>query len=161
MKQNIKILADDTENFCIGKEIIHSYIHPHQEQEVLQQNQRGEPLELDHENGGILPPCKTELFQQFLRANYIASIRNNANEKQPTIFTPENNGWTLEENQYHFHWFDGDELPRDFSESLQDPEEAGSNDNITDDDEDDDLNGQYDWLNDENSNDYSDDDHDE
>lgn len=66
-----------------------------------------------------LPPCKTELFQQFLRANYISSIWNNANEKLPTIFTPEHNGWRLEENQYHFHWFDGDQLPGDISEFLK------------------------------------------
>lgn len=66
-----------------------------------------------------LPPCKTELFQQFLRANYISSIWNYAHEKQPTIFTPEQNGWRLEENQFHFHWFDGDQLPRDVGESLQ------------------------------------------
>lgn len=66
-----------------------------------------------------LPPCKTELLQQFLRANYIASIWNNANEKLPTILTPEHNGWRLEENQYHFHWFDGDQLPGDISEFLK------------------------------------------
>lgn len=66
-----------------------------------------------------LPPCKTELLQQFLRANYIASIWNNANEKLPTILTPEHNGWRLEENQYYFHWFDGDQLPGDISEFLK------------------------------------------
>ncbi|GBP19935.1 hypothetical protein EVAR_11325_1 [Eumeta japonica] len=79
-------------------------------------------------------------------------------EKQPTIFTPEQNGWRLEENQFHFHWFDGDQLPRDVGESLQQSEEDVSN-NITDDDEDgDDSVGQYhDWLNDENSNNCYDD----
>ncbi|KAJ8722359.1 hypothetical protein PYW08_004761 [Mythimna loreyi] len=92
------------------------------------------------------------------RTNYIASIWNYAHQKQPTIFTPENNGWTLEENQYHFHWFDGDQLPGAVSESLQKSEEAASNDNTADDDEDDDTNGQnHDWANDENSIDCDDD----
>lgn len=82
-------------------------------------NEEFNPKNLKNFDASSLPPCETELFQQFLRANYIASIWNNANEKQPSIFTPENNGWTLEENQYHFHWFDGDQLPGDVSESLQ------------------------------------------
>ncbi|GBP62840.1 hypothetical protein EVAR_44695_1 [Eumeta japonica] len=104
-----------------------------------------------------LPPCKTELFQQFLRANYISSVWNNANVKLPTIFTPEHNGWRFEENQYHFHWFDGEQLPGDISEFVKNSDEAASNGNITDDDEDDDSSGQYrNWQNDENSNDLVD-----
>lgn len=43
--------------------------------------------------------CKTELFQQFHRANYIASISNIANIKPPTIFTIENKGWTFKVNE--------------------------------------------------------------
>lgn len=82
-------------------------------------NEEFHPKNLRNFDASSLPPCKSELFQQFLRANYIASIWNYAHQKQPTTFTPENNGWTLEENQYHFHWFDGDQLPGDVSESLQ------------------------------------------
>ncbi|KAG8241338.1 hypothetical protein J6590_088829 [Homalodisca vitripennis] len=70
-----------------------------------------------------LPPCKAELLQQFRRANYIASVWNNAHMKLPSIVTPENCGWTLEDNQYQFHWFDGDQLPSFVSESLQTEEE--------------------------------------
>nr|XP_023013445.1 uncharacterized protein LOC111503382 [Leptinotarsa decemlineata] len=99
-----------------------------------------------------LPPCQSELFQQFRRANYISGIWNNANAKQTTIFTPEHNGWRLEENQYHFHWFHGDQLPANVSEFLQTSEEPASN-NITENDEDDASDEQHhDWLNDENSN---------
>ncbi|CAG9763424.1 unnamed protein product [Ceutorhynchus assimilis] len=84
-----------------------------------------------------LPPCKSEPLQQFRRANYIASIWNNANTKLPSIFTPENNGWTLKENQYHFNWFDVDQLPAFVSESLQeDTEKAASVDNDGEDDDD-------------------------
>ncbi|GFR09909.1 hypothetical protein TNCT_311821 [Trichonephila clavata] len=37
-----------------------------------------------------------------------------------SIFSPKNNGWTLEDNQHPFNWFDGDQLPAFISESLQD-----------------------------------------
>ena len=36
-----------------------------------------------------LPPCKAERLQQFWRANYIASFRNNAYIKQLNISSPE------------------------------------------------------------------------
>lgn len=71
-----------------------------------------------------LPPCKSELRQQFRRANYIASVWNNASAKMINIFNPENFGWTLEDDKYHFHWFDGDQLPDFVSQSLE--EELGN-----------------------------------
>lgn len=61
-------------------------------------NEKFSPKYLKKFDASHLPPCKTELFQQFLQANYITSIWNNANEKRPTTFAPENNGWTLEDN---------------------------------------------------------------
>ena len=82
-------------------------------------NEEFNPKNLKNFDASNLPPCKSELFQQFLRANYIASIWNNATQKEPTILTPENNGWILEDNKYHFHWFDGDQLPGFVSESIQ------------------------------------------
>lgn len=39
-----------------------------------------------------LPPCKSELIQQFRRANYIANIWNNAHVQHSTNFSPVNNG---------------------------------------------------------------------
>lgn len=66
-----------------------------------------------------LPPCKSELLQQFHRANYIASIWNNAYMKNPNTGSPENNGWIMENDRYNFNWFDGDQLPSFVSESLQ------------------------------------------
>lgn len=70
-------------------------------------------------DASCLPPCKSELFQQFLRANYICSIWNNAHLKIPTAYEPVNYGWILEKNQYYFKWFEGDQLPNYVSESLQ------------------------------------------
>lgn len=68
-----------------------------------------------------LPPCKSELLQQFLRANYISTIRNNTHLKNPSIYQPENNGWIREDNMYYFKWLDGDQLPNFVSDSLKTP----------------------------------------
>lgn len=38
-----------------------------------------------------LPPCKDKLFHQFLRVNFIASIKNNAHMKKTIIYLPESN----------------------------------------------------------------------
>lgn len=34
-------------------------------------------------------------------------------------YEPVNIGWILEKEQYHLKWFEGDQLPNDFSESLK------------------------------------------
>ncbi|GFY05453.1 uncharacterized protein TNCV_961481 [Trichonephila clavipes] len=44
-----------------------------------------------------LPTCKSALLQKFRRANYINSLWSNAHMKGLSIFSPENNGWTLED----------------------------------------------------------------
>ncbi|CAH2215893.1 jg27480, partial [Pararge aegeria aegeria] len=79
-------------------------------------------------DASCLPPCKSELFQQFLRANYICSIWNNAHLKIPTAYEPVNYGWILEKNQYYFKWFEGDQLPNYVSESLQQMSETNEGD---------------------------------
>ncbi|KAH9633489.1 hypothetical protein HF086_013166 [Spodoptera exigua] len=80
-----------------------------------------------------LPPCKSELLQQFLRANYICCIWNNAHLKNPTTYEPVNNGWILENDEYHFIWFEGDQLPNYVSESLKTVSEAGEEDDVDND----------------------------
>ncbi|GBP87341.1 hypothetical protein EVAR_17486_1 [Eumeta japonica] len=95
---------------------------------------------LKNVDASSLPPCKSELFQQFRRANYIASIWNNAHEKHPSTLSPENNGWILKDRQYDFNWFDGDQLPSFVSDSLQNELEEPNDD---EDDVEDELNIQY------------------
>ncbi|CAG9785380.1 unnamed protein product [Diatraea saccharalis] len=95
-----------------------------------------------------LPPCKSELLQQFRRANYIASIWSNAHMKNPSILSPENNGWVLKDSQYNFNWFDGDQLPSFVSESLENELENSSN---NEDQGEDDLNIQFECEFDEGS----------
>ncbi|XP_054737911.1 uncharacterized protein LOC129244318 [Anastrepha obliqua] len=80
-----------------------------------------------------LPPCENELLQHFLRANYICTIWNNAHLRKPTSHKPENNGWVLENDQYHFKWFEGDQLPTYVSDSLQTLSEADEDDDIHED----------------------------
>ncbi|GFQ70182.1 hypothetical protein TNCT_90451 [Trichonephila clavata] len=46
--------------------------------------------------------------------------------KRLSIFSPENNGWTMENNQFHFNWFDGDQLLAFVSESLRDESEENT-----------------------------------
>ncbi|KAH9634460.1 hypothetical protein HF086_008294 [Spodoptera exigua] len=80
-----------------------------------------------------LPPCKSELLQQFLRANYICCIWNNAHLKNPTTYESVNNGRILENDEYHFKWFERDQLPNYVSESLKTVSEAGEEDDVDND----------------------------
>ncbi|XP_049316764.1 uncharacterized protein LOC125779446 [Bactrocera dorsalis] len=79
-------------------------------------------------DGNSLPPCKSELFQQFRRANYISSIWNNAHKKIPSIHEPANNGWVQVNSQYNFKWFEGDQLPNFVSDALQTISETNEED---------------------------------
>ncbi|GFT59225.1 uncharacterized protein TNCV_3891731 [Trichonephila clavipes] len=69
----------------------------------------------------------TEFLQQFRRANYITITWSNTHMNGLSTFRPENNGWTLEDNQ-HFNWFNGDQLPAFVSESVQDESEEDTKD---------------------------------
>ncbi|GFR14049.1 uncharacterized protein TNCT_202371 [Trichonephila clavata] len=46
-------------------------------------------------------------------------LEHNAHLKTPTTYQPANNGWILENNKYHFKWFEGDQLPSYVSDSLK------------------------------------------
>ncbi|KAF9411372.1 hypothetical protein HW555_009819 [Spodoptera exigua] len=97
-----------------------------------------------------------ELRQQFRRANYIASVWNNASAKMINILNPENYRWTLEDDKYHFHWFDGDQLPDFVSQSLE--EELAKKPEENTDEQDDDLDIQYQDRIDDELPDFNDDD---
>ncbi|KAJ8935272.1 hypothetical protein NQ318_023158 [Aromia moschata] len=87
-----------------------------------------------------IPPCKSELYQQFLRAHYISSIWKNASQKPPTTFNPLEYGWVEHESSFMFKWFEGDQLPCLVSDLIDDsPETDGAaSDDILSHDEDDD-----------------------
>ncbi|KAF9408395.1 hypothetical protein HW555_011898 [Spodoptera exigua] len=96
------------------------------------------------------------MLLKFRRANYIASVWNNASAKMINILNPENYGWTLEDDKYHFHWFDGDQLPDFVSQSLE--EELAKKPEENTDEQDDDLNIQYQDRIDDELPDFNDDD---
>lgn len=67
-----------------------------------------------------IPPCKSELYQQFLRAHYISSIWKNASQKEPTTLSPLEHGWMEQESSFVFKWFEGDQLPCLVSDLIKD-----------------------------------------
>ncbi|CAK1552458.1 unnamed protein product [Leptosia nina] len=87
-------------------------------------------------NGTIFtsePTCKSELLQQFLRANYVCTIWNNAHLKNPTTYQPDNNGWVLKDDKYQFKWFEGDQLPSYVRDSLKTQSETDEEGDVEDD----------------------------
>ncbi|GFX70268.1 uncharacterized protein TNCV_4617051 [Trichonephila clavipes] len=78
---------------------------------------------------------------------FLTSIKSSI-ERMLEALIPENNGCALEDNPYHFNWFDGDQLLVFVSESLQDESEAETKDA-----DEDNENIQYQhWIDDEISN---------
>lgn len=80
-------------------------------------------------DASLIPPCKSELYQQVLRTHYIASIWKNAHAKEPTSLSPLEYGWMEMENCYVFKWFEGDQLPCFVSDLIQNSE--GNNSIVT------------------------------
>ncbi|KAJ8933497.1 hypothetical protein NQ318_000314 [Aromia moschata] len=73
-----------------------------------------------------IPPCKTELYQQFLRAHYISSIWKNASQKDPTVLNPLEYDWVEQDTSYVFKWFEGDQIPCFVSDFIQDIPDSDS-----------------------------------
>ncbi|XP_046481702.2 uncharacterized protein [Neodiprion pinetum] len=75
-------------------------------------------------DASLIPPCKSELYQQVLRTHYISSIWKNAHANEPTSLNPLEYGWMEMENRYVFKWFEGDQLPCFVSDLILNPEES-------------------------------------
>lgn len=52
-------------------------------------------------DASLIPPCKAELYQKFLRAHYISSIWKNASQKNPTMLNPLEYGWEQQGPSVH------------------------------------------------------------
>lgn len=68
-------------------------------------------------------PCRTELWQHFLRTVYISRVWCNADKKDPLLtedkykLLPSNFGSTInDDEQLDFKWFDGLQLPETVDE---------------------------------------------
>lgn len=98
---------------------------PHTKRVILKY-QKKKLISYDSSN---LPPCQRELHQQLLRTSYITNIWQNSHLTQPTVLTPEGNGWNLIEDKYVFNWFEGDTVPSSIYEVLlQQPPDVDEND---------------------------------
>ena len=62
-------------------------------------------------DGSCLPPCLSVLKQKILRTKFISHIWFSAFLPDPPSLSPEDYGWTLEDNCYRIKWFDGDATP--------------------------------------------------
>ncbi|CAH1108809.1 unnamed protein product [Psylliodes chrysocephalus] len=91
-----------------------------------------------------IPPCKSELYQQFLRTHYISTVWKNANKKQPTTLDSLEYGWIEQDDKLVFKWFEGDQLPTSVSDlitqvpdsdSMNDEDESHHNRHDSDDDD--------------------------
>ena len=58
-----------------------------------------------------LPPCWKSLKQKVLRTIYVNSMWQNATEANCINFSPEQCGWTVNDNKIKPLWFEGDPTP--------------------------------------------------
>ncbi|GFV55653.1 uncharacterized protein TNCV_278741, partial [Trichonephila clavipes] len=73
---------------------------------------------VQHFDATSIPPCKSELYQQFLRAHYISTIWKNAYKKQPSTLEPLEYGWIEQDNTFILKRFEGDQLPSFVSDLI-------------------------------------------
>ncbi|XP_053954504.1 uncharacterized protein LOC128860783 [Anastrepha ludens] len=97
--------------------------------------------QLKNFDASSLPPCKTELHQQLLRAQYIGNTWRNAYLKSPTCYIPESNGWVRNGQFLSFNWFDGDQFPQSVLGAVI--ETPSTNDNIESDAEAEEIENDY------------------
>ncbi|GFY00086.1 uncharacterized protein TNCV_1341841 [Trichonephila clavipes] len=99
---------------------------------------------VQHFDATSIPPCKSELHQQFLRAHYTSTIWKNAYKKQPSTLEPLEYGWIEQDNTFILKWFEGDQLPSFVidlitnipeSDSIDDEDDLYNDEHYPDDDE--------------------------
>ncbi|KAK5647873.1 hypothetical protein RI129_002765 [Pyrocoelia pectoralis] len=78
-------------------------------------------------DGSALPPCKSELYEHFLRSCYIAQIWSHAHLKVPITDEPSNYGWVEIDNRYELKWFSGSQLPTSINQITIQHEKDTSN----------------------------------
>lgn len=71
-------------------------------------------------DASLLAPSKVELIQQIRRTAYICSIWCNAHLQAPSSINPEEYGWSLENENYVFNWFEGDIAPKEIEDVVLD-----------------------------------------
>ena len=64
-------------------------------------------------DGEKLPPCRSSLYQHCLRANYQCSVWRLSLEAQPTIPSPQNYGWIIDDDGINIKWMDCKPAPEE------------------------------------------------
>ena len=86
-------------------------------------------LKIKKYDGSMLPPCKAELNEQIKRAAYIGTLWRNAHQRNLENLPIEDFGWQIINDKCINKWFEGDQLPRNFSDITEDEnaEQEGMN----------------------------------
>lgn len=93
-------------------------------------------------DASCLPPCNSELYQQFLRAYFVTKMWMNSDKKELFLINefpeveenqyllPTDFGWSLNENadDYEYKWFDGPQLPATVEDIIN--QSDGKNNNV-------------------------------
>ncbi len=69
-------------------------------------------------NPACMPPCQNALFYKILRSNCVAYTWRNAHLLVPCSIEPLGQGWILQDENYHFKWFDCEQVPRNVCQVL-------------------------------------------
>jgi hypothetical protein len=71
----------------------------------------------------LLPPCHSELIQHLKRANYQCKIWRQANKRYPILQNPIFHGFRKENGIMVPYWHDGDVVPMDLVDMVEDTEQ--------------------------------------
>ena len=69
-------------------------------------------------NPSSMPPCHSVLLNKIRRTNYVATLWKKARVHQPCVLKAEDHGWKLNESAYRINWFEGEQLPQNIVDIL-------------------------------------------
>ena len=70
-------------------------------------------------NPSSLPPCKASLVEKIKRSHFVASVWKRATLPDTVVLDPEEYGWKLQDGHYVINWYDGQQVPDDIYEKLE------------------------------------------
>ena len=71
-------------------------------------------------NPSSMPPCQSVLINKIHRTNCVACLWRTATLPTPCTMKAEAHGWSPENGTYKIKWYDGDQLPQNVLEILND-----------------------------------------
>ena len=79
-----------------------------------------------------LPPCLSSLTQHIKRTNYQVAIWKKADENFPEIPSPEDHGWVFNNDILEPHWCEGEIIPEELIDIMENNEESDTDEVIQD-----------------------------